>query len=68
MFKIRYNGVDEKPETEEHNMISLDYTKDLLNLQDVIVLKVEQKETDLIIHIELTPKSHSCPCCSQADF
>ena len=65
MFKIRYNGIDEKPETEEHNMLSCHYTKDLLNLQGVNIIKVEQFESDTLIHTQLPVKPHLCSCCNQ---
>ena len=65
MFKIRYNGIVHKPETEELHMLSYDYTKDLLNLQDVIIDKIEQTEDTTIIHIHLPVKSHKCKCCGE---
>lgn len=48
-------------------MLSCHYTKDLLNLQDVKVIKIENFDFDFdtIIHTELPVKPHICPCCSQ---
>lgn len=44
-------------------MLSYHYTKDLLNLQDVIITKVEHFESQIFIHTELNVKPHICPCC-----
>ena len=46
-------------------MLSCHYTKDLLNLQDVIVIKIEQFSSNILIHTELPVKPHICPCCKQ---
>jgi len=46
LFKIRYNGIVQKPETEEQDMLSCYYTKDLLNLQGVNIIKIENFELD----------------------
>ena len=46
-------------------MLSYHYTKDLLNLQDVIITKVEHYESHTLIHTELAVKPHICPCCKQ---
>ena len=45
-------------------MLSFDYTKDLLNLQDVNVIKIEHFKTDTLIYTQLPIKPHVCPCCS----
>ena len=45
-------------------MLLLDYTKDLLNLQDVNVIKIEHFNNDTLIHTQLPIKPHVCPCCS----
>ena len=50
--------------TEEQNMLLLDYTKDLLNLQDVNLIKIEHFNNDTLIHTQLPIKPHVCPCCS----
>ena len=50
--------------TEEHNMLSFDYTKDLLNLQDVNVIKIEHFDNNTLIYTQLPVKPHTCPCCS----
>lgn len=52
-------------ETEELNMLSIDYTKDLLNLQGVIVDKIEHLTDTTIIHIHLPVKIHKCKCCGE---
>ena len=58
LFKIRYNGIVQKPETEEQDMLSCHYTKDLLNLQGVNIIKIEQFELDTFIHTQLPIKPH----------
>ena len=55
----------QKPETEERNMLSCHYTKDLLNLQGVNIIKIENFELDTFIHTQLPIKPHICPCCNQ---
>lgn len=44
-------------------MLSYDYTKDLLNLQDVIIDKIENLSDTVKIHIHLPVKSHHCKEC-----
>jgi len=66
LFKIRYNEIDETIETEEQNMLSFDYTKDLLNLQGVNITKIEQFDSQTLIHTQLSVKPHTCPCCSHS--
>ena len=44
-------------------MLFYNYTKDLLNLKDVIITKVEYFESHTLIHTELSVKPHICPCC-----
>ncbi len=66
MFKIRYNGIDEKPETEESNMLSTNYTRELLDLQDVIIDKIDKTDDTIYIHIHLPVKPHKCPVCSKS--
>lgn len=46
-------------------MLSCYYTKDLLNLQGVIINKIEHFEFHTLIHTELPIKPHICPCCKQ---
>ena len=46
-------------------MLSCHYTKDLLNLQDVIVTKIQHFESHILIYTQLPVKSHICPCCKQ---
>jgi transposase len=41
----------------------LDYTSELLNLEDVIITKAENISNQLHIHIELPRKQHICPAC-----
>ena len=45
-------------------MLTYDYTKDLLNLQGVEVIKIEKSESKTLIYTQLPVKSHTCPCCS----
>lgn len=63
MFKIRHNGIDEKSETEEHNMLSCRYTKDLLNLQEVNSINIEHFKSHIQIYTQLLVKPYVCPCC-----
>ena len=44
-------------------MLAQDYTAKLLNLEDVIITKVENISNQLHIHIELPRREHVCPCC-----
>ena len=44
-------------------MLAQDYTAKLLNLEDVIITKVENISNQLHIHIELPRRKHVCPCC-----
>lgn len=64
MFKIRYNGIVQKPETEERDMLYTNYTRDLLNLQDINVTKIEHFDNNTLIYTQLPVKPHTCPCCS----
>ena len=66
MFKIRYNGIVEKPETEEQDMLSCHYTKDLLDLQGVNVIKIENFELNTLIYTQIPVKPHVCPCCRKS--
>ena len=45
-------------------MLTYDYTKDLLNLQGVEVIKIEKSESKTLIYTQLPAKPHTCPCCS----
>ena len=45
-------------------MLTYDYTKDLLNLQGVEVIKIEKSESKTLIYTQLPVKPHTCPCCS----
>ncbi len=45
-------------------MLSYDYTKDLLNLQDVIVDKIEHCPNSINVHIHLPVKPHCCKTCN----
>ena len=44
-------------------MLMLDYTTELLDLEDVIITKAENISNQLHIHIELPRRSHVCPAC-----
>lgn len=44
-------------------MLMTDYTAKLLNLEDVIITKVENISDQLHISIELPRRKHICPCC-----
>lgn len=43
------------------NMLTLDYTQSLLNLQEVIVKKVTTNDKSAVIDIEMPKKQHTCP-------
>ena len=45
-------------------MSQQDIIKELVGLQDVIVNKIEQNESEIKLFIELERKEHTCPCCS----
>ncbi len=44
-------------------MLDQDYTAKLLNLEDVVITKVENTLDQLHIHLHLPRKVHTCPCC-----
>ena len=44
-------------------MLMPDYTAEFLNLEDVIITKVENVSGQLHISIELPRRKHVCPCC-----
>lgn len=41
----------------------MNYTTELLNLEDVIVTEVKNIEDQLYISVELPRREHTCPCC-----
>lgn len=47
-------------------MLSSNYTKDLLNLQDVNIIKVQHFSTETLIYTQLPVKPHICPGCSHS--
>ena len=48
---------------KEVSMLMPDYTAEFLNLEDVIITKVENVSGQLHISIELPRRKHVCPCC-----
>ena len=44
-------------------MLASNYTQEILNLQDVIVEKVENLNKKQRIYIKLVRKEVNCPCC-----
>jgi transposase len=48
---------------KEISMLMIDYTTELLNLEDVIITKAENISNQLHVYIELPKKSHTCPAC-----
>lgn len=44
-------------------MLNQDYISKILDMEDVIVKKVEQESNELHIYLELPRKGHVCPCC-----
>ena len=46
-------------------MLSINYTKDLLNLQDVNIIDIKHFKSHILIYTQLSVKPHVCPCCKQ---
>jgi len=44
-------------------MLMKDYTTELLNLEEVMITKVENISQQVHVYIELPRKEHICPCC-----
>lgn len=44
-------------------MLEKDYTTKILDLEDVIITKAENKAGELHIYLHLPVSEHSCPCC-----
>ncbi len=44
-------------------MLNVNYTTDILNLEDVIITEVKNIADQLHIFLELPRKKHTCPCC-----
>lgn len=44
-------------------MLNQDYTTEMLNLEDVIITKVQNISDQLHIYLELPRREHVCPCC-----
>ena len=51
---------------EGTNMLYTHFTQEVLELQDVIVRKIESNEKELTIYIELERKQHNCISCGTA--
>lgn len=51
------------PHQKEAPMLMANYTAEFLNLEDVIITKVENIADQLHIAIELPRRKHVCPCC-----
>jgi len=49
--------------TEELKMLSLDFTKELIGLKDIIVKNVVRLNRITEIEVELERKEQLCPCC-----
>ena len=47
------------------NMLYTHFTKELLNLQEVIVKKIEKFEKVTHIHVEMPVREHICPVCGE---
>lgn len=45
------------------NMLSNNYTKDLLNLQWGKIIRIEHRSSQIMIYTQLEVKTHKCPCC-----
>ena len=44
-------------------MLNQDYISKILDMEDVIVKKVEQEPNELHVYVELPRRKHTCPCC-----
>lgn len=44
-------------------MLKKDYTAKLLNLEDVIITKVENISEEVHVYLELPRTKHRCPAC-----
>lgn len=44
-------------------MLNQDYTTEMLNLEDVIITKVQNISDQLHVYLELPRREHICPCC-----
>lgn len=44
-------------------MLTQDYTTKLLDLEDVIITKVQNVSNQLHVYLELPRRNHTCPCC-----
>ena len=44
-------------------MLNQNYTAKLLDLEDVIITKVEKISEEIHIYLELLRKKHTCPVC-----
>jgi len=47
-------------------MLNQDYISMILDLEDVIIRKVENNQGELHFHIELPAREHVCPCCKES--
>lgn len=61
-FIIKVPLPNEKGRT---TMLDKNYTTELLDLEEVIVKKVENLEKEVHIHVELPRKPHKCPRCGE---
>lgn len=46
-------------------MLTTDYTNKLLGLEDCKITNIENNSNEVIIHLEMERKLHSCPCCKR---
>ena len=54
------------PKTERKSpMLKQDYTAEILDLEDIVVTKVEKMESGLHFYIQLPVRPHVCPLCGQ---
>jgi hypothetical protein len=44
-------------------MLSLDYTREVIGLEEGIVTGVKQTETECFITLEMPRREHPCPSC-----
>ena len=52
------------PKTERMlSMLTQDYISKILDMEDVIIRKVEQESEELHVYLELPRTEHACPCC-----
>ena len=52
-------------EKGKSTMLNKDYTTTLLNLEDVIIQKIESTQDEVHVYIQLPRRAHKCPKCGE---